>query len=59
MKLVTTTTYIGKDGRVIVEKKREQNLYYNSILPLVRQSATISDLDKGYKIVVSRLAHDE
>ena len=59
LKLLVTTTYIAKDGRVIDEKKHEEHLYYTSILPKVRQTAAIKEWEDGYKIVVSRLSHDD
>lgn len=58
VELRVKTTYIGKDGRVILEKEETQRLYYSSVLPRLRKSATIKTMEGGYKIVVSTLRAD-
>lgn len=58
MKLVTTTTYIGRDGEVQYVKRSERDLYFHTILPKIRQIAEIDKIGEGYKITVTRLEHD-
>lgn len=59
MKLVTTTTYIGRNGEVEFVRRLEEHLYFETILPEIRQTATIDPLGEGYKITVTRLEHDD
>jgi hypothetical protein len=55
VRLTTTTTYIGKDGKVAEVKCNEQVIYYETVLPQKVQIATIKDIGEGMKITVTRL----
>ena len=59
MKITTKTTYIGSDGRIADEKQRERDIYFEVVLPRMRQIATIECVGDGHKITITRLEEDK